>query len=277
VFVALYLILAPDGSVKRVEHVERAGLFLVFVDVTSSLDDAEISAAANLAGKLVWAAPQGARMVVLPVTSDVERGREFLNSIVPSATTSQERATLQAWRLDTGRKLRSDILIRAPEINRDPNQARSCVSDSLRRAQELIGSVARDDETEIILISDMIEDCADSLEGARVTLAKAHIKTDLDRLHNAAKVALVHLRGARVTGVIPTATSAPTGKNVVEKSLPLRPPVHELREYWRAILDRCGDDRTYYSVGADLPDRFLAEIPTEALEDDQATHAKSSQ
>jgi hypothetical protein len=237
---------APSGS-----------LFLVFVDVTSRLEPSEIDAVGESVGQMVWPAPEGSRLIVLPILRDVERGQPLLDKFVPQATTSTEMASVQAWRRDREKELQQAVRKLVPVVNSDPAQERSCVSEAFRRAEEIIRAESKNNATEIVLISDMIEECQNSIEGRDVNLAHPHIQGDLTRVTGLGSRQLANLRGARVTALIPTSDQP------LKTARVNRPPVNELRQYWHTLLDHCNQDSAIFSLGADLPKRLKDRIPEE--------------
>jgi len=108
---------------------------------------------------------------------------------------------------------------------------------------------------EIVLVSDMLEDCTDSLLRGPLKLQKTSISKELERAESLPAGGLLNLNGASVTVVLPTVPTS--GQKVA------RPPVHELKMFWRAILDRCGDRPANYRFGTALPQRLLDYRPHE--------------
>lgn len=254
--VIVYIIVWRMGSgtvdgVNRNADAAKASLFIVFVDVTSSLDGDELQSVGDHASQMVATVAEGSRILVIPILRDVERAKPLLDETFGVSTTSREMADFQARRRTRAEQLRRDVAALVPAVNADNDRARSCISGALRRAAEVIAGSGGKSRVEIVLISDMVEECDNSIEGHPVSLAKAHIIEDIDRAKHLPRAKLIDLRGSAVTAVIPTARNPRAALHT------LRPPVNELAAYWREILDRCGDAPSRFAIGADLPARVL--------------------
>jgi hypothetical protein len=130
---------------------------------------------------------------------------------------------------------------------------RTCVSGALQKADAIIAGRMRG--VEIVIISDMLEDCDESLAGGRLLLEKRSIDEELARAAALPAGALLHLDGASVTAILPT---VPTSR---EKRP--HPPVATLKLFWRRILDHCGDVAENYSFDTEIPQRLADLTPRE--------------
>ncbi|PYQ29619.1 MAG: hypothetical protein DMF56_11690 [Acidobacteria bacterium] len=256
-----FLILAcgagPDTAVKAAAHNSGAATpikassslgpttFIVFADVTRSLTDEEQHSVIENVQKVVDILPPRGRLLVFPILEDVERANALMDRQLPELQTTSDAVAADMQRASMRKQVAASLesVLRGPAHGRD----RTCVSGALRKADELAMDLR--DTVEIVLVSDMLEDCDDSLLRTPLRLQKSSISQELKRARDLASGALLDLNGASVTAVLPT---VPTSKQKVA-----RPPVHELKAFWRAILDHCGDQPANYRFGTGFPKRLL--------------------
>lgn len=219
--------------------------FLIFADVTRSLTpDEQRSVVANVQ-RVIEIVPDRSRVMVFPILEDVQRaGSLFSDALGEVQGTSDAVAVAQqraAWKKQVEDKL--NAIFKSPPTGR----TRTCISGALQKADEIIAETVVD--AEIVIVSDMLEDCDDSLVGGRVGLEKLSITDEIKRAKALPPDALLHLNGANVTAILPT---MPMSKPNVQG-----PPVSSLRAFWRIILDHCGDTGANFRFGTEIPQRLL--------------------
>jgi hypothetical protein len=211
-------------------------LILVFADVTSSLTAEEINSAAAALTDLYVRAPEGAEIRVLPMKPNMDLATLVSRAEMPFRTNNgnaaiwrdiaeRENAAHSAW-----------AALIAPDALLPRTAAASCLVGALRRAADELapGDAAR--PTEVVLITDMIEECAQSLGGTKILmLSHPHLNREIEAAR-AIVGTLADLRKASVTMIYPAAAHT--------ADVP-HPPTAELREFWRLVLSHCnvGDVR----------------------------------
>jgi hypothetical protein len=220
--------------------------FIVFTDVTLSLTQEERdSVHANL-GQIVRLLPQETTLYVYPLLEDVERSPALFMGQLPKVQSTRDSVDLSQVKA----KWQKDIAARLQQIAAGPAEGRkrTCISGALRKAEVIARDVAANAHVEIVIISDMLEDCPSSLLGGNLSLERKSISRELEAARAAPKNVLLDLRGASVTALLPT---VPIGKMNTQ-----RPQVHELVAFWREVLDRSGDDKSTFRVATEIPDRL---------------------
>lgn len=219
--------------------------YVIFADVTESLSPEEEQSVYETVRDVVAVIPNGSQLWVFPIIEDVPRSHAVFHGTLPPIESTADRIysnrLRQDWVGKIGRQLEG--LRRGPKTGR----TRTCISGGLRKATELVSAGSL---TEVIFASDMLEDCPDSLLGGAVSLEKTDISKEVARARALpADHQLLDLKGANITAVL---TTVPVSKPRVK-----RPPVHRVAEFWRAVLDRCGDRRENFYVGTQLPSRLV--------------------
>jgi len=235
---------SASSSAGSVETPASPRLFIVFADVTRSLTPQEQASVIANVQTIIGLLPTGAHLYVFPLLEDVQRAGAVFNDQLPQIQTTSDAVAVDMarakWSRDVADKLRT--LLAGPADGRN----HTCVSGAFRKAEEITepGTAA-----EIVVVSDMLEDCGDSLLHKPVKLQKTSIEREIAAARALPPVSLLQLNGASVTAILPTVPTS--GQRVA------RPPVHELKTFWRAVLDRCGDNPSNYRFGTTVPQRLL--------------------
>lgn len=237
----------PTTSAKSLPSQAQHGVrtFVIFADVTRSLNIEEQASVIRNVKLVIDIVPPKSRLYVFPLLEDVQRaGALFTGEMGEIQSTSDAVAADQQhalWGNTVASKLTA--MFNGPANGR----SLTCVSGALQKADEIQTDAA--DDTEIIIVSDMLEDCKESLLGGVLKLEKTSIVNEIRRAQSLPPTPLLHLNGASVTAILPT---VPTSKQKV-----LGPPVSSLKVFWRAVLDRCGDRASNFRFGTEIPQRLL--------------------
>lgn len=236
---------ASSQRTSTAATVPASQTFLLFADVTRSLTQEEQAAVISTVQTVIGILPPGARLYVFPLLEDVQRASAVFEGELPKVQTTSDAVAVDtmraSWRRDIAEKLRT--ILTGPPNGRNL----TCVSAAFRKAEEITAYAAPG--AEIVIVSDMLEDCHDSLLNTPLQLQKRSIQREIGMAESLATDALLRLNGASVTAILPTVPTS--GQRVA------RPPVHELKSFWRAVLDRCGDDPDNYRFGTTVPKRLL--------------------
>ena len=219
--------------------------FIVFADVTRSLTEEEQRSVIENVQKVVEVLPPRGRLLVFPILEDVERANALMDRHLPDVQTTSDAVAADTQRALMRKQVAASLesILHGPPHGRN----RTCISGALRKADELTADLR--DGVEIVLVSDMLEDCDDSLLRMPLRLQKVSVSAELKQARALVPGALLNLNGSSVTAILPTVPTS--GQKVA------RPPVHELKAFWRAILDHCGDQPANYRFGTGLPKRLL--------------------
>lgn len=235
---------SPAG-LSALQPAHRPRTFVVFADVTLSLSPEEQASVIRDVQLVIDIVPPKSRLYVFPILEDVQRaGAIFTGETGEVQSTSDAVAADQQhalWRNAIAMKLKA-------MFNGSPSGRKAtCISGALQKADEILAD--KDSEAEVIIVSDMLEDCKESILDGVLNLEKPSILDEIHRARSLPPTPLLHLNGASVTAILPT---VPTTKQNV-----LRPPVNTLKAFWRAVLDRCGDQPSNYRFGTEVPQRLL--------------------
>ena len=233
------------GRTMASQAQHRLRTFVIFADVTRSLSGEEQSSVVRNVQRVIDIVPPESRVYVFPVLEDVQRaGALFEGEMAAVQSTSDAVAADQQralWRNTIAQKLTA--MFNGPATGRKL----TCISGALQKADEVLADATK--EAEVIIVSDMLEDCKESVLGGVLKLEKTSIVDEIRRAKSLPPAPLLNLNGASVTAILPT---VPTSTQTVA-----RPPVSSLKTFWRAILDRCGDKASNYRFGTEIPQRLL--------------------
>jgi hypothetical protein len=167
------------------------------------------------------------------------------------ATLPDDQTTLGRIALRRVRRSDYELLQRTadsiiPTARRSGYLLHTCISDAFRQAAQTVSQKQPLEDVEIVIVSDMLEDCSDSLLGGKLTLEKENIAAEIRRAARIPKdTLLIDLRGTPVIAVLPASGVS---------ALRIRqPPIDDVRRFWRAVLDHCNDDPNSFSLQTSLP------------------------
>lgn len=232
----------------------RKRVLLIFCDVTSSLGVGEVAAGARLAAKIIQNAVPPVRYRLVPIMLSTDSVAPVLDEDVPpqiGANRVSYRKALEGLPAFLEDKLKAQYADVNHGQGADPN--RSCIINSLERAMPFFNEHRKQaKELDLVIISDMIEECAKSPYQQTIQLNRGDIQGEIKIAQG--KVNLPSLAGVRVTMVMPS--------NGYADAKHVRPPVRQLEQFWKAVFSQAGfplkeiQNTGRFYFGPDLPDRY---------------------
>ncbi len=227
--------------------------YVIFADVTDSLSAREHAVVEEKVQRIVEIMPPKATLIVFPILEDVERAPAIYTATLPDTLTTSDSVDFSVFKARSKVEV-AKTLHQVAAGNRIGRKL-TCISGALRKAEEVTIDARPSRPVEIIIVSDMLEDCNDSLLGGKLSLEKQSIMKEIKAARALPSEPLLHLNGASVTMLLATDPTSPGTTK--------RPAAHDLERFWREILDRSGDNRANFRFGTEVPQR-LKELNTEA-------------
>lgn len=228
-------------------------VILVFVDVTSSLSEDELTTAAGLAGQVLALVGEGDQFFVYPIHHDPERAQVFAHSGLPRRSRAEDRLYFQEQVRKLSQSLPRVVRQTYDQFNGpDSPDDRSCILNTLYVAREVIAR-SPGSHVQILYLSDMVEECASSPLGETFDLDRRDISDDIARLAGIGADEIDCdanlLANASIAVVMPTTS---TSALAAER----RPAVRDLRKFWQTALRHCGlptEETGRFLFGTELP------------------------
>lgn len=255
VIILLLCFFGCSGSDLGAQGEIQKRVLLIFCDVTSSLDVGEITAGAHLAARIIQNATPPVSYRLVPILLSTEGVTAILDEDVPpligTARVSYRNALVALPAL-LEEKLKAQYVDVNQGPGKDPN--RSCIINSIVRAAPFFRQnrkIAK--ELDLVIISDMIEECARSPYQQTIQLNRGDITKDIRIARG--KVDLPSLAGVRVTLLTFSGSSANARVNG-------RPSPQQLEQFWKTVFSQAGldpakeEDRDRFYFGPDLPKWF---------------------
>ena len=120
----------------------------------------------------------------------------------------------------------------------------SCVSPALRRVQSMVSTPEEASSTDILFISDMIEECEDSVLPKPTSILDAHFHDALALVDE--KSALLELPSGLHIYVFRPRAQSTTVLN------PHHPSANQLRLFWEKLFSRCGVHKEHVKWDANI-------------------------
>jgi hypothetical protein len=237
------------GNAPRTPHAAApARLYLVFFDLTRSLNTEQQRAVVASIEQLANGMPARSQVIVFPLGGYTQRA-----GVLVEQTLGDDRFATERSRLARQKKALPNLILGAAAAytqrltNKDFRRS-TCISDALRQAEQVVKDT-RHPEVEVIFISDMLEHCDPSLLGGMLSLEKKNISGELARAKRLdPKGKLVDLNGASVSALVPAA--GPGAEKVAS------PALHVLREFWATVLSHCNHNTDEFFLDATFPSRL---------------------
>lgn len=251
VVVALCTAMALGAVDSRGQDYNR--VILVFVDVTSSLSEDELGAAAGLAGQVLAQVGVGDQFFVYPIHHDPERAQVFAHSGLPRRSRAEDRLRFQEGVRKLSQSLPRVVRQTYEEFNgpESPDD-RSCILNTLYVVREAIAR-SPGSHVQIVYLSDMVEECASSPLGETFDLDRRDISQDIARVAGIVAEEVDCdanlLANASITVVMPTTSTSALAAG-------RRPAVRDLRRFWQTALGHCGlptEEIGRFLFGTELP------------------------
>jgi hypothetical protein len=232
----------PDSKPESKPHLR----IIVFQDITMSMAGDEAAAVQTIVDEIVDKVPVGTELIVIPICENTERapGRQW--TVLPDPGSSP-------YAKKQGLKKRAEIKEAIASFVRDirtqTTAARSdyssCISPGLRVAKNVMHTPnsTRKRSTDVIFVSDMIEECRSSLLGQPVRLKMAgHQFSEAAKLVSGNRP-LLAVPPARVFVILPKALSTSMAKADY-------PRPADLQSFWQQLFARSGitSDRLWWDA-----------------------------
>lgn len=249
---ALFLLGASECNGRRELPAPPQRAYVIFIDLSLSLNETQAQVVPEVMQKLVQGMPGGSRISVYPIAEEVVATGALLQAHLPKGENATERARLQKRRAELAPQVIEAVASMRQTLRAGTTLRHTCISDALRQAAKEVRDLRSVDpsvDVEIVFVSDMLEDCQASLLGRPVSLEKPNISPEVVLARSLPRNAtLVDLGRAHVTMLLPPLALA------VPKTA--RPETHDLEAFWRAVLDRCNDEREAFRFGTEIPERL---------------------
>jgi hypothetical protein len=236
------------GETKSGTTEERKRAYILFVDLTLSLNDVQKASLDRAVGELFAAMPPESRIVAYPIAAEVQNTGRLLDAKLPDEHNAPSLLALRKMKAQLPAVLRANMKRMLETGPSSGALRRTCIADALRQASNTAEQFA-DRDVEVVLISDMLEDCPNWLLNGELSMEKPTIAAEMNLIGKLPRDRqLLDLRGARVTAIIPPA-------GLSEAKTP-RPGVDAVREFWRAVLRHCNLGPNGYSLDTALPEHL---------------------
>ena len=222
----------------------RPPLILVFADVTDSLEGGEPGEVHAAIHDIFDRAPERATVVVYPVVPVMAYVKPLSKSEIPLRSSSSKAAMAKHAELRANLAKQTVGELETTAAALQPNVPSSCLAGALLRAAEEIQGVTNR-PIELVFLSDMVEECRQSIGGRRMILNHPGIAAEI-RVATQFQGTYANLKHANVSFIYPSASN--TGLDVDRP----RPDPEELKEFWRAVLFHCTVGRVSFHSGTSL-------------------------
>jgi hypothetical protein len=206
-------------------------LILIYADLTSSVVSSEIVEVHHALRDIYNRAPEGSTIRVLAVQPVMAYAAPVAKTTVPVRPNdgiAEVRNDLLFRRVEADKAFAA---LAAAEAKVAGTVPASCLCDALKHAA---GDIPPDGKqrVEVVLITDLVEECMTSIGGHRVIMGKErHITLEIAEANALAPIA--DLRGAFVSIIYPS--SVDSRIDIARE----RPPADELKEFWQTVVSRC--------------------------------------
>jgi hypothetical protein len=234
---------------------------ILFCDVTNSLLKDENKEVGLIATAVLNNLPVGTKYVIYPIQMETQRLNPIKEGRVlePDSDPDVQKAFLERTNKEVIEQI--DELYRTTNTPRPANAPkldnRTCILNSLNFAENYFRQYdLKTHETELIFISDMIEECDSTPLQARIELDKQDISKEIGLAEKFPPG--LNLSHTRITIIIPstkeTYSNAQPGR---------RPSIEQLKAFWYRIFKNCGlqdsalqnQAQYYWHIGG-VPERF---------------------
>lgn len=252
----LTLVVTPVGTALAQETL-RPKAMVILVDVTSSLTEGQHESSKRVVQEIIRGCRTLDSFRIYPIHQDPQRSTAIAYNVLHPVSNTGERLQRERELARQSREVAEYLDYLYERVNQDgAPERRSCIIESLQLPPQVFEDLDRSrfDSLEVILVSDMIEDCPRSPFSAAVDLDTRDISRQIDIVRREGSRLSCSLEDIAVTVVLPPALDALTSS-----SQQRRPPVAELREFWRLLLENCGvaGEPESFRFSSEIPDRFV--------------------
>ncbi|HEX3069025.1 MAG TPA: hypothetical protein VHX14_10655, partial [Thermoanaerobaculia bacterium] len=208
--IGLVAILLMVGCRNRATGpVYRPPLVIVFADVTDSLKGEELQAVHDSVTDILDRAPENTTVIIYPIEANMAYVRNLFDETVPVA----HDVGVTAIKADGGkRKAWATKVIgelAAVARNAPPHTPVSCLAGALRRTARDLESLQdmQGRPIDVVLITDMVEECDNSIGDKKVMLNHPHIAPDITAARTFTRT-FADLRNANVYFIYPPGSNS---------------------------------------------------------------------
>jgi hypothetical protein len=247
------LLLAPVGCDREV----RKRVAFIFCDVTNSLNKSESETVASITARVLNSLPPGTEYRIFPIQAATTR-LAAINEDERVIPPKEEDEILQAER---GKKRQEALAVKLANLyrvtNTSRNDNRTCILNAIAFAGHQFRDFAADKfDHELIIVSDMLEECDDTPLRQQVDIRKGDITKEIELAGTFPED--FDLSHATINIITPA-----TEETYVKYEAGTRPPMSQLREFWGIVFSRCHvspefqkrPEKYFWSNGI-LPRRF---------------------
>lgn len=241
--VASSLLLVSCGRTEAKAPPRQPPVILVFADVTDSLQDGGAEAVHKAIGDIFDRAPEEATIRVYPIVAGMQIAEAY-GTTFPFQTSTGFQALKQAH--DERASAAKEAIRRVEAFRRavDPNVQSSCISGAIRRAASDMAAYAGR-PVDVVIISDMVEDCGRSIGNGRVALTRPGISKEIASAQ-ALTTRFADLHQADVYFLHPANLKAAVSPNARSATQ------QELESFWSALATRCNARSVRFMAGPEL-------------------------
>ncbi len=231
-----------------------ATTYIIFLDLSLSLNEVQERSMSQSLVRLCAGIPARSRITVLPLGGYVARAGVLLERTFPDDEFATDQGDLETLRSTLPATIETAVRAYKAAIN-DPLFAQhTCVSDAIRHSAQLARDAPSGGSIEIVLFSDMLEDCPQSLLRVPLDLEKQDIRGELAKAQAIpATDEFLDLRRANITCIVPISGPTPTKTR--------QPQLDTLREFWTAVLSHCRHNESEFRLGTSVPSRLQQPQP----------------
>lgn len=233
-------------ATKYSQEVPRRRI-IIFDDVTLSLAPDESNSVQAIVNEIFQKAPSGTEIVVIPICENTEGAPHKRYSIpFPGGTSAFSDETVKKERGRLAADAAAFVRDVRDKTNAGKKQYASCISPSLRRLTSLMQPVGGSHvkwTTDVVFVSDMVEECRTSILGRPVRLKLEHNQFKDAKKLVAETHPLPPLPAANIFVIIPEALSTAEASED-------RPTPAELEDFWKRLFARSGvpSNRLYWNI-----------------------------
>jgi hypothetical protein len=251
----VFLLLAVLSNCGR-GTLKRKAVF-IFCDVTNSLNKTESETVASMASGVLNTLQPGTEYRIYPILAETERLvpiNDKESTIQPKSDNESLQSVLEKRRQeDMAKKLTNLYQV----TNTNKNDNRTCILNAISFAGQQFNDFPKDKyDRELIIISDMLEECDNTPLKRQIDIRKGDITEELKQANN-------FPQGTDLSDVSISIITPATEETYVKYQPGSRPPMDSLKEFWRLIFNGCNvspeaqkNTEKYFWSNGILPRRF---------------------
>lgn len=236
----------------------------IFCDVTHSLNKSESDQVAAMAVRIVNSLPPGTEYKMYPILAETNHLAPINKDNEWVIRQKEKNAGLQEVRdKRRGEEITQELAKLYKETNASPGRRRddrrTCILNAINFAGSQFKLFPADKyDRELILISDMLEECNDTPLSRPIDIHKHDITQEI-------QLAKGFPEGTDLSGVKVNIITPVTEDTYIREDDGMRPPPNALKEFWNTIFSRCNvtteaqnNAAMYLWSDGDLPESLFA-------------------